>query len=146
MNEIEYVIPDKKYIVKYVSVSNQFITGNDYRMVRSILEIHTDKERQANYLGKEHQKYEVPLKDETEFETHITRPPLNVDSTEYINTVNFLVFNTITEAQIRLCKTGKCEESITRETRECSSDKQIIRKTSKAFSKVIKKGRRNYKK
>ena len=98
-----------------------------------------------------------PPKDETEYETHITRTLQSADPTDDIDTLNSLIINTVTEAQGQLCKREEREERITRETmqkiedrrklvRDRSSDEQTIRDANREISKAVRKDIRNYKK
>lgn len=44
-NKIDYILSNKKFIFKDVSVLNRFNTGSDHRLVRATIDINTKHER-----------------------------------------------------------------------------------------------------
>lgn len=80
LNENDYIILDKKYIVEDVSILNQPYSRKWPLKTKT---------------------WTIP-KEETEFEIVVTRTILNWDSTDDMNTLNDLIINTITGTELNM--------------------------------------------
>ncbi|XP_030747130.1 uncharacterized protein LOC115875765 [Sitophilus oryzae] len=59
-NAIDFIISDRKDVIKDVSVLNRFSIGSDHRIVRAEIKMNIKKERTNMILKKNHKKWVAP--------------------------------------------------------------------------------------
>lgn len=155
-NEIDYIISDKKHIVKDVSVLNRFSTSTDHRMVRAKIKINIKQERHK-LIQKKNTKI---LSEIIETNQDKYREMLNkkMSTQQYqdnlsINCLTEKLTKDILTSTKKACmgtkhnrpqKISKETQEIIKNRRKLKKDSIEYRESSKAISKRIRKDIRTY--
>ena len=127
-NEIDYIITDKKRIVKDVTVLNRFSTGSDHRLVRAKVVIDTDKERHRMLKKKANIPWKRPA-DIEGFQRSIDNRLASCDaySNEDINTLNDILTSAVIESQNKYCPKTQKDKKLSQNTRQMIQERRDLR-------------------
>lgn len=154
-NEIDFIITDKKHLVKDVTVLNNCRTGSDHRMVRCKLQIELRKERYRLVKKKARISRTTPT-DSQAFQAHIDNLLQNSNYSDTdINSLNSAVLDALKESQDRFFPKTEKEEKISKEAKTLmlerdkmrgnrDSTNEELRAINKEISKTIRRDTRNY--
>jgi len=153
-NEIDFIITDKKYIVKDVTVLNQMNIGSDHRMVRATIIINLGHERYRLAKHKRAKNWQTP-ENPDEYQQEITKSLNENLQSENIEEISEQITKSILEATNKYCKTQKKENKLSQHTLQLMSDRRQllqqenvdyreVRELNKDISKNIRKDIRNY--
>lgn len=154
-NEIDFIISDKKYIVKDVSVLNKINTGSDHRIVRAKLTIDVGKERHKLIRKTDNNRTWKSPSDRTGFQQCIANKLSGTETEENINVLNEAITTAILESQNRYCPTTKKNSKLSEATmrkmkqrrdmrsEELTTDEEL-RQINREVSRAIRSDIRTY--
>lgn len=90
----DFIITDKKSIVHDVTVLNQVSIGSDHRMVRALVVIDTEKERERLMMKKNRNKWNDPESPDR-YKNMITQALHDNDNITDINVTNKIITDTL---------------------------------------------------
>lgn len=154
-NEIDFIITDKKYIVKDVSVLNKISTGSDHRIVRAKLTIDVGKERHKLIRKTNSNRAWKSPSDMIGFQQCITNKLNSTETEENINVLNEAITTAILESQNGYCPTTKKQSKLSEATmrkmkqrRDMRSEElttaEELRQMNREVSKAIRRDIRKY--
>ncbi|XP_044766144.1 craniofacial development protein 2-like [Coccinella septempunctata] len=127
-NEIDYIITDKKRIVKDVTVLNRFSMGSDHRLVRAKVVIDIDKERHRMVKKRTDKRWKRPADIEGFQRTIDDRlAGCDANSNEDVNTLNDILTSAMLESQNKYCPKTQKEEKLSHSTRQMIQERRDLR-------------------
>lgn len=154
-NEIDFIITDKRYIVKDVSVLNKVTTGSDHRIVRVKLMIDVGKERHKLIKKTDSNRPWKSPSDMVGFQQCITNKLNGTEAEENINVLNETITTALLESQNGYCPTTKKQSKLSEATmrkmkqrRDMRSEElttaEELRQINKEVSKAIRRDIRTH--
>lgn len=155
-NEIDFIITDKKRIIKDVTILNKFSTGSDHRMVRATIEIHLNKERHRMINKKSTPTWSTP-NNVKEYEKEIDKQlEENIKDEENPDSLNLKITEAITKSQQKHCPKNSKEERLSTQTKQLMKERREmkgnkntsnheLREINKNISKSIRQDIRKFK-
>lgn len=135
-NEIDFIISNRKSIVKNVTVLNRFTTGSDHRMVRAKVLLNTRTQRQK--MVKKQFKVNIDrLKELNEEFIKTVNGDLNgvIENEATIDELNTNIVKSIVTFLESRCKSERCKESkLSAETLKLIADRVKLIKDGKRDS------------
>lgn len=153
-NEIDFILSNKKYIVKDVSVLNKFSTGSDHRLVRSKIVINIKQERSKLISSKKNRFNTIDM-DPVDFCKKIAdKIPLiprhdevTLDDLTEQTTATIIQCEKLTKSRIqkvRKSRISKETEDLLKTRRFISKDTVNYREQNKIIHKAIRKDIRDH--
>ncbi|XP_030747799.1 craniofacial development protein 2-like [Sitophilus oryzae] len=148
-NEIDFIITDKRHIVKDLTVLNKLTTRSDHRLVRARIELNTGKERLKMIKKAGSRSWTKPA-DLEGFQRCITEQLQDYTQENSIDGLNENITNALLESQNRYCPKTQREEKLSKFTkrlmdkRRATRSEQLttvdeLRDINKQISKAIRK-------
>lgn len=156
-NEIDFIISNRKEIVRDVTVLNKFSIGSDHRLVRSKISINIKNERRKLIKQPTSSKWR-PLRDETQYQHRIKSHLAHMENVldPNIEDLSALITNSIKTA-VKECQT----QSTQRNEKLSTSTKQLmegrrnlinkhttnvaeLRRLNREISKAVRRDTRTY--
>lgn len=140
-NEIDYVLTNKKLIVKDLSALNRFDTGSDHRLIRAKIEINTKKERNKLIKIQPFPTSETIQENLQKFQAGLNKKLSNKEALDSLN-VNDLENKISTDIRTttkKICTTvKKINSKIKKETRELMAKRRNLERGTLEYNEINK--------
>lgn len=127
-NEIDFIITNKKYIVKDVSVLNQLTTGSDHRMVRAKVLIDMSKERHKLIKKTAQNRPWMEPSSVVDFQQSINEELRVDDPDDNVNSLNETIITALTKSRNRHCPTTHTQSKLSADTERLMQQRRTMRK------------------